>query len=283
MHSDNPQPSGAERVQFSITAFKGIDLGLGRDDPAARIAAKLEEKYPNHLILVQHGKFLHGYDRTAHALRTLKGYKLQLVGAATEPHIRVGFPIGGHNRRLWPLAKDLGIPYVVSLGSKTEAREVFVSPNSSNRLNILAAVSDGIVAEVINDLQQRGEVNRASAAQLLASPETPVFKLKSHAQELDTMLMQDLIGMQRDLRQTYGENVRVCMARVTRSAFAYGYATDKIALLHGMSADVDMLKHYLAQALQLKHLKFSIEHRVGLAAELGKLIGGLLKSNEAKQ
>lgn len=283
MQDDNPQPTGAERVQFSIHAYKGIELGLGKDEPAARIAAKLETAYPDHLILIQTGTFLHGYNRTAHALHTLKGYKIQLVGTALEPHIRAGFPLGGYRRRLWPMVKDFGIPYVVSLGSKADGREVFVSENSPARANILAAVSATVVADTIHDLQQRDQVNRASAAKALATPETGVFKLKACAQDLDTLLLQDILAMPRDLRSTYGENVRACMSRVMNMVFKYGQAEDKLATLRTISADVDQLKHYLVQALKLRQLKFSTEHRVGLAVELGKLVGGLLKTAGAKQ
>jgi hypothetical protein len=84
MTHDPQHPTNDEQVQFSISAYKGIDAGLGQSDPGAAIAAKLAERHPGHLILVQAGKFLHGYDRTAYALNVLKQYKLKLVGTAAD-------------------------------------------------------------------------------------------------------------------------------------------------------------------------------------------------------
>ena len=57
-------PTEEEVAQFSITAFKGIEVGIAKADKIAEIAEKLEEQYPMHLVLIQAGKFLHGYDRT---------------------------------------------------------------------------------------------------------------------------------------------------------------------------------------------------------------------------
>jgi len=70
--NQTPIPTREEETNFSIRAFKGIEVGLGQDDPLVEIARKLEERYPNHLILVQQGKFLHGFDKTAYALSVLK-------------------------------------------------------------------------------------------------------------------------------------------------------------------------------------------------------------------
>ena len=102
-----PTPTTDEITQFSISAFKGVEAGLGQADPVATIAKKLESQHPGHLILVQAGNFLHGYDRSAYALATLKKYKLKLVGVATEPHIRIGFPVGNFKRRLWTITDAL--------------------------------------------------------------------------------------------------------------------------------------------------------------------------------
>ena len=54
-------PTTDEQSQLAIRAYKGVELGLGQADPGAAIAAKLEAQHPGHLILVQAGKFLHGY------------------------------------------------------------------------------------------------------------------------------------------------------------------------------------------------------------------------------
>jgi hypothetical protein len=165
-------PTSAELTTFSLKAFKGIEVGLGQADPVASIAKTLEEKYPGHMILVQAGKFLHGYDRSAYALHTLKQFKLKLVGTSDDPHIRVGFPAGNFKRRLWPMVEEFGIPYVVSLGSLAEGRTVYVSDHGDTNAAVLSAVSDKVIEEVIHDLKMRGELNKASAKQLLANPDT---------------------------------------------------------------------------------------------------------------
>ena len=275
-------PTSEELVKFSLKAFKGIEVGLGQSDPLASIAKKLEIAHPAHLILIQAGKFLHGYDRTAYTLHTLKQYKLKLVGTSGDPHIRIGFPAGNFKRRLWSMVEEFDLPYVVSLGSHAAGYEIYVSNQPTNNDSIISTVSDQIVLDVITDLQQRGQVNKASAKQLLANPDTSGFKLKSQAQDLDMQLLQDIIKMPRDLRVSYGENLRVCMARIMHAVFAYGTEDNKPALLRKMSADVDLLKHYLAQAPRLSNLKFAFEHRVGLVVELGRLLGGLIRTAGAQ-
>lgn len=273
-------PSDDEQSKFSIRTFKGIEVGLGQSDPGAAIAAKLEEQYPGHLILVQAGTFLHGFDRTAHALNTLKQYKIKLGGTTDTPHLRIGFPLGNFKRRLWSIVEEFNIPYVVALGTKETGHTVYISEHANGNASVLSAVSDGIVQQVIADLRQRGELNTASAKQLLANPDSSGFKLKSQAQDLDTQLLQDIIKMPRDLRSTYGENVRACMARLMPGIYAYGTAHDKHAVLHSISTEVDLLKHYLAQAQRLSKLKFAFEHRVGLVVELGRLVGGLIRASK---
>lgn len=276
-------PTKEEQTEFSIRAFRGVEVGLGQADPTAAIAAKLEEKHPGHLVLVQAGKFLHGFDRTAYALNVLKQYKMKLVGSAEEPRLRVGFPAGNFKRRLWSMVADFGIPYVVALGTQAEGHTVYVSDQPAGNVSVLDSVSDRVVHEVITDLRQRGELNKAAAKQLLATPDTSGFMLKSQAQDLDTQILQDIIKLPRDLRCTYGENLRACMARIMRAIFAFGLEENKPALLRGLSADVDCLKHYLTQAPRLNlHKSFSFEHRVGLAVELGKLVGGLIKSYQVQ-
>jgi hypothetical protein len=273
-------PTADEVAQFSIRAFKGIEVGLGKADSIADIAVKLEEKYPMHLIFVQAGKFLHGYDRTAHVLNTLKKYKLKLVGTSSAPHIRVGFPLGNHKRRLWSIVEEFDTPYVISLGTQNAGRDVYVSESGSAEGSVLSAVSPEIVMQVIEDLRQNGALNAASAKKMLTDPDTSGFKLKSHAQDLDMHLITDLIAMPRDIRVTWGENVRVCMARIMHGIFAYGLEVNKIGLLNRLSADIDLLKHYLAQAPRLSKLKFAFEHRVSLAVELGRLLGGVMRATK---
>lgn len=271
-------PTEDELNQFAITKYRGIDVGLGKADPMASVARKLEVQYPNHLILIQAGKFLHGFDKTAHCLSTLKGYQLKLLGTVEDPHLRVGFPAGNFKSRLWSMVDEFGIPYVVALGTLAAGHTIYVSEQAAAQSSVLAAVTPEIVSQVIEDLRQRGNLNQAAAKQVLANPDSSGFKLKQQAQALDTQLLQDIVRMPRDLRVTYGENVRACMARLMRAVFAFGLDVNKMTVLHSISADVDLLKHYLAQAPRLSNLKFAFEHRVGLAVELGRLVGGLIRS-----
>lgn len=270
-------PTQEEELQFSIKAFKGIEVGLGREDPLVVVAQRLEELYPDHLILVQQGKFLHGYDKTAYALSVLKKYRLKLVGDK-EPHLRVGFPAGNFKRRLWTMVSEFGIPYVVSLGSKEAGRTIYVSSQNTSNAATLGAVSGQIVKEVINDLVMRGEVVKASAKQLLSDPDATGFKLKQVAEELDRHLLVDIAKMPRDHRAVWGESVRETMTRIMRTVFLYGAEEHKLRLMKSLSADVDLIKHYLSQAHRLSLAKgIAFEHRVGLAVELGKLTGGLIR------
>lgn len=276
-------PTAEELSQHSLRTFKGIEVGLGQADPVAIIAAKLEEQYSGHLILVQAGKFLHAYDRSAYALAILKKYKLKLVGSATEPHIRVGFPAGNYKRRLWNVVDEFGIPYVVALGTQAAGHTIYASSQPTGNDSVLASVSPQVIADVIHDLQQRGEVNKAAAKLLLESPDGTSFQLKTKAQDLDTQILFDIIKMPRDLRATFGENLRTCSARLLRGVMAYGLEDNKPQLLKSISTDVDMMKHYIAQAPQLNGLKLAFEHRAGLAVELGRLVGGLIRMQGAKQ
>lgn len=271
-------PTTEEQTEFSLRAFKGIEAGLGQADPTAEISSKLEALHPGHLILVQAGKFLHGYDRTAYALSTLKKYKLKLVGTSADPHLRVGFPSGNFQRRLWPMLADFGIPYAVALGTQAAGYTIYTSDKPTGNTNVLAAVSPQILQEIIAELRQRGELNKAAAQQMLTHPENTGFMLKARAQELDNQLLQDIIKMPRDIRATFGENLRTCMGRIMRATFAYGLEDNKATLLRSLSSDVDLLKHYLTQAPRLSQLKFKFEHRASLAVELGRLVGGLLRS-----
>lgn len=271
-------PTTDETTQLAIRSYRGIEMGLGQADPVAAIAAKLEAQHPGHLILVQAGKFLHGYDRTAYALATLKGYKLKLVGTAETPHIRVGFPAGNFKRRLWSMVADFGIPYAVALGTQASGHDVYVSAQSTGNTQVLSAVSEQIVAQVIDDLRQRGEVNKAATHDLLSDPDKASFKLKTIASELDITLAADVVKLPREWRSTWGESVRGCVARIVRAVMAYGLEENKPALLRGLSADVDCLKHYITQAQQLKRFKFAFTARAALAVELGRIVGGLLRA-----
>lgn len=275
------QPTGQEQREFAISAYKGIDVALGQADPLAMRAAKLEQQYPGHLILIQSGPFIHGFDKTAYALHVLKKYKLKLIGTTDEPHLRVGFPAGNAQRRLWSIMKEFEIPYVVALGSQKDGYQSYGSKEREGNASVLAAVTDDIVHQVIHDLQQQRAINTAATKKLLADPNASGFDLKRQAQDLETLLMHKIIRMPKDIRAVYGENMRACLARVIRNVFAYGIAFDKVSVLHEISADIDVLKYHLTQAAQLRNLTIPFESAATLAVGLGRLVGGLIRSNEA--
>jgi hypothetical protein len=274
-------PTPEEAAKFGITSFKGIDVGLGQADKVAEIAAKLEEKYPMHLIFVQSGGWLQGYNRTAHVLHNLKHYKMQLKGPANNPHIVVGFPLAGYKRRLWSMINDYNTPYVVSLGTHETDRNVYVSPQGDVKDSLLSSVPDDIVGKIINELRQFKKLNRAGENKILRSTNTSEFVLKAKAEELDKQLTLDLMRLPRDARAIWGENVRTVMYSLMHHIFAYGLEDNKQALLNSLSADVDQLKHYLSLVPTLKKLKIAFEHRVSLAVEIGNLLGGVIRALKA--
>ncbi len=271
-------PTSDERKHFSITSFKGVEIGIGQADPMAEVSNELERRYPGHLIMTQSGKFLQAYDRSAYALSLLKKYKLVLAGTTDQPHLRAGFPVGNFQKRLWPLIHEFQIPYVAYLGNRTDGYTVFISSQEGCNASILQSVSDQIVKDVIADLVGYGQVNQAATKQLLSNPDSSGFKLKSHAQDLDTALLQDIIKMPRDIRTTFGENLRQCMANIMREIFSFGTATNKMHVLATLSAEIDLLKYYLTQAPRLSKLKFAFDNRACSAVELGRLVGGLMRA-----
>ena len=273
------RPTDDDRQTFALRTVHGVELGLGAADPGAVTAARMAEAYPTHLVMIQAGKFLHAYDRSAYALHVLKQYRLKLVGSTTDPHIRAGMPAGNFKRRLWSMVAEFGIPYVVALGTQATGHTLYVSDQPSGNAAVLDAVSPEVVQQVIADLRQRQALNTAAARELLTQPENAGFRLKAHAQELDAALLQDIAKLPRDLRSTYGENLRDVMGRIMQAVFAFGLADNKPQVLRTLSADVDLLKHYIAQAPRLSQVRFSFEHRAGLAVELGRLVGGLLRAH----
>ena len=269
-----------QEQDFKGSSFRGADVGLGKEDPCVVIAQKLQQQFPQHMILVQAGNFLHGFDATAHILSTMKQYKLQVVGTAADPHLRVGFPLANFKRRMHQIADEYQTPYIAAVGSKMNNYEIYQSPHVPGTSTLIDQVPAGIIAQVITDLQQRGELNKAAAKQVLANPDTSGFKLKSHAKDLDMQVTLDLISMPRDVRATFGENLRECMARIMVNVFAFGNSVVKEDVLHAISTDVDLLKHYIEQAQRLNKVKIAFTHRAGLAVELGRLVGGLIRANK---
>ncbi len=271
-------PTKTELSQFNIKAIKGVDVGIGQADPLFGVSAKLIQQYPDRLVLVQSGNWLHGYNRTAFALHTLKGYKLSLAGKATDPHLRIGFPVGNFKQKLWPLVDQLDIPYVVAIGSQATSYELYVSNNPKSNSSSLDTVSDDIVSEVIQDLISNKQLKKVTAHKLLSNPETSGFLFKDAVIKLDTQILFDLVNLPRDIRSTWGENLRQASQRLLRNTFLFGKEDNKPRLLKQISADIDMLKHCMLQVKQVSRIKINYENRVGLVVELGRLAGGLIKA-----
>lgn len=253
-------------------AIKGIEVTFTADDPHVEISEKLQAQYPHHLILVQAGNFMHAFNKSAYVLHTLKQYKIRLAGPAKRPHLLVGFPVANYKQRLWPIVDEHNISYVVVNKTNTELCE---SPAPSHALD---AISDDIVHQVIADLISSKQLKTSTTAKALANPDTQEFIFKTKAGDLDTLLLQDIIKLPRDIRVTWGENVRQSMHRIMRSTYLYGNEDNKPQLLKQISADVDLIRHYICQAQALNLFKISFEHRVGLVVELGRILGGLQRA-----
>lgn len=142
----------------------------------------------------------------------------------------------------------------------------------------LDAISDDIVNQVIADLITSKQLKTSTTAKALANPNTQDFIFKTKAAELDSRLLQDIIKLPRDLRATWGENVRQTMQRILRNTYLYGNEENKPQLLKQLSAEIDLLQHYISQAQALNRFKFAFEHRVGLVVELGRILGGLQRA-----
>lgn len=252
----------------------GIEVAFTEADPRVEVAAKLQEQYPLHLILVQTGTFLHAFNKSAYALHTLKQYKVRLAGPAKSPHILVGFPVANYKQRLWPIIDESNISYVVVTKDGIDICEATAPSQALN------AISDDIVAQVIEDLITHKQLKTASIAKALANPSTQDFIFKTKAIDLDYELLQDIINLPRDIRITWGENVRETMQRIMRNTYLYGNEDNKPQLLKQLSADIDLLQHYISQAQALNRFKFAFEHRVGLVVELGRILGGLQRAQK---
>lgn len=253
-------------------AIKGIEISFSATDPHVEISEKLQAQYPQHLILVQAGNFMHAFNKSAYALHALKQYKIRLAGPAKKPHLLVGFPVANYKQRLWPIVEDHNISYLVVNKTDIELCE------SSAPSNALDAISDDIVSQVIADLITSKQLKTATTAKALANPDTQDFIFKSKATALDTLLLQDMIKLPRDIRVTWGENVRQTMHSIMRNTYLYGNEDNKPQLLKQLSADVDLISHYIRQAQALNLFKIAFEHRVGLVVELGRILGGLQRA-----
>lgn len=252
-----------------------IDIQFSEADPHIEIANALQAAYPHHLVLVQSGVWLHAFNKCAHLLHTLKQYKMRLAGPAKAPHLLVGFPVANYKQRLWALCNEHGLAYVVHTKQGVEVSAEASAP-------LLDVISDDIVDDVIRDLVEHKALKNASTAKALANPKTQDFLFKTKAAELDNILLNDCIKLPRDIRATWGENVRQTMQRIMRNTYLYGNEDNKPQLLKQLSADTDLLKHYLCQAKALNRLKDSFEHRVGLVVELGSILGGLIRAQKGR-
>jgi hypothetical protein len=259
---------------MSHQSIKGIEVTFSADNPHVEIANTLQQAYPHHLVLVESGTFLQAFNKSAYALHVLKQYKLKLAGPAATPHLRVGFPIANYKQRLWPLIDEHNLSYLVATKSGVEVCDASV-PNI-----MLDTISDDIVNQVIADLVIDKQLNTASTAKALANPNTQDFLFKTKAEELDYQLLQDIIKLPRDIRITWGENVRETSQRIMRNTYLYGNEDNKPQLLKQLSADIDLLRHYICQAKALNRFKFAFEHRVGLVVELGRILGGLQRAQK---
>jgi len=260
-----------------VTKPTQITIAFGTADPHVDIAEKLQAQYPHHLILVQAGLFLHAFNKSAYVLHSLKHYKLQLAGPVKNPHLVVGFPVANYKKCLWPLVNEHNFSYVVA----TSDGKLDICESSVQSIT-LDTVSDDIVHQVIADLIAHRQLNSAVTAKTLKNPNTQGFLFKSKAEALDTQLLQDIIKLPRDIRCTWGENVRETMQRIMRNTYLYGLDDDKPQRLKQLSADIDLLQHYISQAQALNRFSFAFEHRVGLVVELGRILGGLLSAQKVR-
>lgn len=252
-----------------------IDITFGEDNPHVDIANTLQQAYPHHLILVQAGTFLQAFNQSAYLLHRLKQYKLTLAGTTAKPHLRAGFPYANYKQRLWPFMQEHGLAYVIHTKAGTELSDTTSS-------TIMDAITPDIVNEVIQDLITDKQLRTASTNKALTSPNTQDFLFKSKASDLDYQLLQDVIKLPRDIRATWGENVRQTMQRIMRNTFLYGNEDNKPQLLKQLSADIDLIRHYISQAKTLNRFNIAFEHRVGLVVELGRILGGLQRAQKVK-
>ncbi len=252
---------------MNSTSIKGIEVTFTAADPQVEISEKLQAQYPHHLILVQSGNFIHAFNKSAYALHTLKQYKIRLAGPANKPHLQAGFPVANYKQRLWPIVDGHNISYVVVNKTDIDICE------SSAPSHALDTISPDIVNQVIADLITSKQLKTATTAKALANPDTQDFIFKSKASALDSQLLQDIIKLPRDIRMTWGESVRQTMQRIMRNTFLYGNEDNKPQLLKQLSADVDLIRHYICQAQALNLFKIGFDHRVGLVVELGRVLG----------
>ena len=262
----------------------GVELGLGRDDPLIRAAARIAEKYPHHLVLLQAGGFLHAYGRSAYFLHKLRGYKLRIVGAETSPDIRCGLPVRGHRKSLWYVCADYRVPFVVALGTRG-AYQLHVSQEDVSR-SLMDDIPEGMAQKLIEELCQTDRLRTARAAQILLKPSQVTFRLKQVTQEMYEKLHATIHRFPMDHRYFRGKDAADCMYRIMRLVHEYAASDQKSIILRRLSGEADLLKAlFVSLHSKDRHGKQSLQLIDGskfgewsaLAIEMGDLIGGLIR------
>jgi len=275
--TDDIEPCEEERQQYNVRTYNGIELGIGQHDSNLKEVQKLAKAYPHHLILIQAGGFLHAYDKSAYFLHKTKGYKVKLVNTEADPHLRVGFPLKNHKRRLWAICAQFKVPYVVALGTKGRGYTVHISDEAVKGPTLMDEIPEDLVARLLNDLVQEEHVINAKAMYSLLRGDV-TFRLKKVAQDLHELLMRDIAKLPRNHRHIVGQEMRECISRVMRSVFLYSHTDTKLRLLTSLSADIDQLKYLLQESRSMDLIdadKFS--SRATLVVELGSITGGLIR------
>lgn len=268
-------PTEDELQEFGLTLRNGVDLHLGKQDPLIRIADRIAQQYPHHLVLIQSGNFLHAYDKSAYFLHKLKNYQLKVVGTDVQPAIRCGLPVSGHKRRLWRVCHDFGVPYLVALGAKGNY-QLHIS-NEAVESSLMDDIPEDIVSKLIDDLSQTDRLRTTKAVQFLLKPEQVTFRLKQVANDLFKDLHGDLARFPTSHRYFVGRDIADCLGRIVRAIYAYAVSENRGLLLKQLSTEADLMK-MLIQSIYDIHLidpdKFS--KRIAYVIELGNLVGGLL-------
>lgn len=281
------KPTEGEITDYAITLKNGVELGLGKQDPGIRLAAKIEAEYPHHLILLQDGSFLHAYGRSAYFLHKLKKYKLRVVGPENAPSIRCGLPVTAHKRRLWHVIADYKVPYVVALGNRADY-QLHVSKAEVTQ-SLMDDIPANIVESVIEGLCQTDRLRVSRAVQILMNPAQRTFRLKEVAITLYKEIIQKISTLPINYRYFLGKNIGECTERILRLVYGYALANDRVRTLSRLSGEIDLLKdllvtmHNIGKPPLLNGTHFSMWS--AMAIELGDLTGGLLyKANrEARQ
>lgn len=271
-------PTEDELKEYGLTLRNGVELQLGKQDPLIKTAIVIAEKYPHHLILIQSGNFLHAYNKSAYFLHKLKNYILKVVGTEVQPAIRCGLPVSGHQRRLWKVCHDFGVPYLVALGTKGN-HQLHIS-NETVTTSLMDDIPDDIVTKLIEDLSQTDRLRTTRAVQLLLKPEQVTFRLKQVGNDLYQYLHKDLERFPSNHRYFIGRDIADCLSRIVQGIYAYALSENRLQILRQLSAESDLMKMLIQSIFQIKLIdakKFSM--RSAIVIELGSIVGGLLAKN----